>query len=392
MDGEKTDIDVSFSGADTDLVGNGYTPQTLLRNDGYESINTKPDQTENKLAFINGKVSHWLNDELLLTTNAYYRRNKTKTLNGDINDEYEGLFEACEDAGLPGCDGIYAHGVLNRSQTTNKGYGGTVQMSWATDRNILTGGASVDLGRTNFKQTEQEGDSFNSKRGLAEVDDEVELANKLSGQSKTWSLFVTDTFSMTPKLALTASGRYNRTRLKLKDHLANDKEGLCISGADGELIDCEDAGAIEVVGAAGNAGGKHTYKRFNPAVGLTYAFSPEINAYAGYNEGSRAPSPIETGCADPAFPCLLPNAMAGDPPLKQVVAKTFEGGFRGKFGNDIHWSAGAYHTTNYNDLQFIASGTTGAGYFDNVGKTRRQGLDFAMNGNATDTFKWAAGL
>ena len=124
--------------------------------------------------------------------------------------------------------------------------------------------------------------------------------------------------------------------------------------------------------------------------GITYAFTPELNTYAGYNEGNRAPSPIETGCADPAFPCLLPNAMAGDPPLKQVVAKTFEGGFRGKFGNDIRWTAGAYRTTNYNDLQFIASGTTGAGYFDNVGKTRRQGLDFGLNGTTGD-FNWSAG-
>lgn len=389
-DGEKTDIDVSFSGADTDLIGNGYTPQSLLRSDGYDAINTKPDQTQNRLGFINGRVSHWLSDEWLLTTNAYFRRNKTNTLNGDVNDEYEVLFEACDDAGLVGCDAIYAHGVLNRSQTTNKGYGGTVQMSWVTERNMLTGGASIDLSRTQFKQTEQEGDSFNSKRGLAEVDDEVELANKLSGRSKTWSLFATDTFNVTPQLALTASGRYNHTRIKVKDHLAGDKEGLCISNVDGELVDCDDATAIEVVGAAGDAGGKHTYKRFNPAVGITYAFTPELNAYAGYNEGNRAPSPIETGCADPAFPCLLPNAMAGDPPLKQVVAKTFEGGVRGKLENGIRWSAGAYTTTNHNDLQFIASGTTGAGFFDNVGKTRRQGLDFGVQGDTGD-FSWSAG-
>lgn len=387
---EHTDVDVSFSGADTDLIGNGYTPQSLLRSEGYESINTKPDQTENRLAFINGKISHWMNDEWLLTGNAYYRRNHTKTLNGDINDEYEGLYEACQDAALPGCDSIYAHGVLNRSQTANKSYGGTLQMTWATERNQLTGGASVDLGRTLFKQTEQEGGAFTSKRGLTDIDEEVELANKLSGDSKTWSLFLTDTFNVTSKLAITASGRYNHTRIKVKDHLAGEKEGLCISNVDGELINCDDVNAIEVVAAAGDAGGKHTYHRLNPALGLTYAYSPELNIYAGYNEGSRAPSPIETGCADPNFPCLLPNAMAGDPPLKQVVAKTFEGGLRGKLDNGIRWSAAAYTTTNHNDLQFIASGTTGAGYFDNVGKTRRQGLDFGIQGDTGD-FSWSAG-
>lgn len=387
---DKTDIDVSFTGADTDLIGNGYTPQALLRSEGYEAINTKPDQTENRLAFINGKVSHWLSDTFLITANAYFRRNRTNTLNGDVNDEYEGLFEACDGLGLPGCDAIYAHGVLNRSQTTNKGYGGTLQFTWATEQNQLTAGMSVDLGRTKYRQTEQEGDSFNSKRGLAEIDDEVELANRLSGDSKTWSLFATDTFNLTPKLALTASGRYNHTRIKVKDHLADDKEGLCINNATGEIDDCDNPGVTEVVGAAGDAGGKHTYRRFNPAIGIAYAFAPELNAYAGYNEGNRAPSPIETGCADPNFPCLLPNAMAGDPPLKQVVAKTFEAGFRGKLGHEIRWTAGAYRTTNYNDLQFIASGTTGAGFFDNVGKTRRQGLDLGISGNTGD-FTWSAG-
>lgn len=398
-DGEKTDIDVSFSGADTDLIGNGYTLQTLLRNDGYDSINTKPDQTQNKLGFINGKVSHWLSDEWLIAGNAYYRHNRTKTLNGDINDEYEALWDACDGLGLGAvCENTYAHGVNNRSTTKNKGYGGALQLTWATDRNQLTAGTSVDLGRTSFVQTEQEAASFTASRGTTGLGD-IEVANDLSGRSKTWSLFATDTFNVTPQLALTASGRYNHTNVKLTDNhfLGGHKEATCIDDATGAIDDCTGAGGLSagagqtlVAAAAGNAGGNHTFKRFNPALGLAYSFTPELNTYAGYNEGNRAPSPIETGCADPAFPCLLPNAMAGDPPLKQVVAKTFEGGFRGKLGNDIRWTAGAYRTTNYNDLQFIASGTTGAGYFDNVGKTRRQGFDFGVSGMTGD-FNWSAG-
>jgi outer membrane receptor protein involved in Fe transport len=392
-DNETTDIDVSFSGADTNLVGNGYTPQGLLRQFGYEAINTKPDQTENKLGFINGKINHWFSDEWLLTSNAYFRHNRTKTLNGDVNDMYEGLWDACDGLGLGAvCDTKYAHGVNNRSTTTNKGYGGSMQMTWATARNQLIGGASVDIGRTKFKQTEQEAASFNTQRGFdaTALDPTIETMNDLTGKSKTWSLFATDTFNVSPQLAVTASGRYNHTRINLKDNLAGHKEGVCLDAA-GVVVKSDDLACVAPVqGAAGDAGGKHTYKRFNPAIGITYAFTPELNTYAGYNEGNRAPSPIETGCADPLFPCLLPNAMAGDPPLKQVVAKTFEGGFRGKLGSDIRWTAGAYRTTNYNDLQFIASGTTGAGYFDNVGKTRRQGLDFGINGTTGD-FNWSAG-
>ncbi|HYD33881.1 MAG TPA: TonB-dependent receptor, partial [Methylophilaceae bacterium] len=43
------------------------------------------------------------------------------------------------------------------------------------------------------------------------------------------------------------------------------------------------------------------------------------------------------------------------------------------------------------DIQFIAANTTsGAGYFDNVGKTRRVGLDLGLDG-AIGKFRWFAG-
>ncbi|CAN1505282.1 CirA Outer membrane receptor proteins, mostly Fe transport [Methylophilaceae bacterium] len=399
---EKTDVDISFSGADTDLTGNGYQAQTLMNTFGYDSIYTKPDNTQNQLAFVNSKVSHWLSDEFLLTTNAYYRHNKTKTLNGDTNDEYEALWDACDGLGLS-CNNLYSQGVNNRSNTSNKGYGGTLQLSWVTDKNLLITGASVDYGRTHFTQTEQATTAgmtqFDAARGLINLDSTIGTENDLNGRSKTYSLFGTDTFNLTPKLAFTASGRYNYTNVNLVDnwYLGGHKEATCIQNTDGSVVDCGGTGGLTagagqtlVSTAGGNAGGNHTFKRFNPAVGVAYAFTPELNTYAGYNEGSRAPSPIETGCADPLHPCLLPNAMAGDPPLQQVVTKTFESGFRGKLGADTRWSLGAYRAVNHNDLQFIASSSTGAGYFDNVGKTRRQGLDLALNGR-TGNFSWAAG-
>jgi outer membrane receptor protein involved in Fe transport len=43
------------------------------------------------------------------------------------------------------------------------------------------------------------------------------------------------------------------------------------------------------------------------------------------------------------------------------------------------WSADVFHTVNSNDIQFVATGTN-AGYFDNVGDTRRQGLDLSLGG------------
>ena len=63
-----------------------------------------------------------------------------------------------------------------------------------------------------------------------------------------------------------------------------------------------------------------------------------------------------------------------------MVARTFEVGLRGNLsGQRLNWSADVFHTQNTNDIQFIAS-STNAGYFDNVGSTRREGFDLALGG------------
>ncbi len=107
-----------------------------------------------------------------------------------------------------------------------------------------------------------------------------------------------------------------------------------------------------------------------------------FSAYLGYNEGSRAPSSIELGCADPANPCKLPNAMAGDPPLKQVVAKTFEIGMRGTALSELQWNLGVFRANNYDDILFVADNPSGFGYFRNFGQTRRQGVEAGLSGRA----------
>ena len=354
---EKTDVDISFTGADNDMTGNGYQAQSLLQDLGRKSIYTKPDITKNKLEFLNAKVSSWMTDELLLTTNAYYRKNRTSSYNGDLNGDWA----------APGDD----EGVINQGHTNQTGYGLGSQVTWATEKNQLTAGASADLARINFEQTSQLFTTFDASRGMvaSTLDSTVNDEVSLKGRSRTLSVFATDTYNVTSKLALTASGRYNNT------HVNNDDlmPGMAVAGTLGSLT------------------GSATYQRFNPAVGLTFSVAPELNVYAGYNEGNRAPSIIEMGCSDPDAPCNLPNAMAGDPPtLKQVVAKTFEGGVRGKFADIANWNLSAYHATNSNDLQFVSVTAGGAGYFKNVGDTRRMGIDFGLNG-VTGDFRWSAG-
>src|SRR5262249_7248131 len=74
-------------------------------------------------------------------------------------------------------------------------------------------------------------------------------------------------------------------------------------------------------------------------------------------------------------PCKLPNAMTGDPPLRQVTARTWEAGVRGLEEGPLTWSFGAFRSDNRNDVLFVSSEQTGFGYFKNFGKTRRQGIE-----------------
>jgi outer membrane receptor protein involved in Fe transport len=115
--------------------------------------------------------------------------------------------------------------------------------------------------------------------------------------------------------------------------------------------------------------------------GLTYRFYPWLSLYGGYSESNRAPTPLELACANPDRPCLLPNSLVADPPLKQVEARTYEAGFRGTVadvyeGGLVNYKLGFFRTDLSNDiLQVAVPGNAARGYFVNVPATQRQGIE-----------------
>ena len=72
-------------------------------------------------------------------------------------------------------------------------------------------------------------------------------------------------------------------------------------------------------------------------------------------------------------------AMAGDPPLDQVVTRTFESGVRGGLHHRTQWHIGFFSAQNRDDILFVASTDTGFGYFRNFGRTRRQGVELGAS-------------
>jgi outer membrane receptor protein involved in Fe transport len=191
-----------------------------------------------------------------------------------------------------------------------------------------------------------------------------ETVISLAGTNKIYGTYLTDTLSPSKFLHFTASVRYNRNTETLN--------GYSIDTDIGDFGDGFNQPSVLT--------GDHTFSRVNPAFGFTVTPTDALTFYADYNEASRAPTVIELGCANPAAPCGLPNDFASDPDLRQVVARTAEVGLRGNLPDQrLVWSADVFHTINNNDIQFVATATN-AGYFDNVGNTRRQGFDVSLGG------------
>jgi iron complex outermembrane receptor protein len=117
-------------------------------------------------------------------------------------------------------------------------------------------------------------------------------------------------------------------------------------------------------------------------VGVTVKAHALLTLFASYSEGFRAPTPAELTCADPNAPCKLPNAFLADPPLHPVIARTYEIGARGKvpFGETLQWSVGFFRTDLEDDLLFTTVQTGGSGFFQNVDRTRRQGVEAGVSG------------
>ena len=349
---EDTDIDVSLMLADNILEGTQALPIGWL--DTRRQAYTWPDRNENQVAFLNARASHFLTADKLLAGNIYYRRYTNDNFSSNVNNDCQTL------ALFPGrCVGGFALGepqaFNDRSRIVTNGYGGSMQLSLLGDlggrKNNFTVGASADLGRTHFSQTEEEAD-FSSDRGtvgsgVLTLQTDVDTTNDYYG------LYFTDVYSFSQRWHLTVSGRYNWANVTIKDK----------TGTQPEL------------------NGDHTFKRFNPAAGLNFNPSPALTTYVSYSEGMRAPTPIELTCADPAAPCRLPNNFLADPPLEKVVAKTGEIGMRGRWTDNSGWSAAAYRTDLNNDIIFISSGgAVNSGFFQNAGRTRRQGLELGVHG------------
>ena len=204
-------------------------------------------------------------------------------------------------------------------------------------------------------------------------------ATSINTETTSSSLYFNNATDLSDTLTLTLSARANNTQENLRDR----------SGERPEL------------------NGEHDFFRINPALGITWQVSTDHNLYASLSESSRAPTPIELACNegvfesavafaiaagedpdDVDFECRLPNAFLADPPLDDVIARSFELGARG-FLHELTYSLGFFRTTNHDDILFQTTGRS-TGLFANVDQTRRTGIEAGLAGQ-WQKLRWTAG-
>jgi iron complex outermembrane receptor protein len=385
FDTEGGGIHMKLVGAKTNLTGNGVSPVELLAADR-RAVFTHPDNSRSRYGRVSLHPWVALSDTTRIEGSLYAQKLTLRTVNGDAAD-----IEACEDddeAGLlcletVGGDaegegesegvltdangdsiadtlGGEGYGVLNRGRTRTKAIGALVQL--IDDRPLLAGdnhfaiGLSYDVSRTRFDTSTELGalTEDRSVDGLGSIivqEDGAIAPVGLVAHTYYWGAFVQDRLPILPGLSAEIGLRYNHARIVLQDQ----------------------------IGTALN--GRHSFDRVNPGVELDYAVTEGLSLRAGYAESNRAPTPAELSCADESAPCSLTNFFVADPPLKQVVAKSWELGALGSGhvgGWTLNWLLSAYRTVNHDDIQYIASQIRGRAWFQNIGKTRRQGVEASV--------------
>jgi len=377
---EGNELHLNVGLAHTRFGASGPAPIELLQQD-WSKVYTTPQTSDHQMGMLNLTGRFTLSPTWTLNANAYVRRYIQRTVDGNPTD-----VQPCDpnsgqlcfnDPAVPanGLNGGQLNnpfpanatlGEIDRSTVRTTSVGAGAQLS-NSDKifgftNHFSVGSSFDFGQSNY--------SASAELGTVGPDYVVTGSGIFLGQSgapfpsigpvnldtinRYAGFYALDAFDVSDKLTISAGARLNIASISLFDQIG---------------------GALS---------GEHEYSRINPLVGFTYKITNELQAYGSYAEANRAPTPLELGCADPTRPCIIASFLVADPSLQQVVSRTYEAGLRGQHAfsdgwGSLGWKLGAFQTRNSNDILNEQSPIEGFGYFTNIGGTRRQGVETAIN-------------
>lgn len=331
-------------------------------------------------------------------------------------------------------------GQINNTKIDQLTKGGAIQFNWNLEKHKFMIGASFDSAYADYGSTSRLAlidASHNVYADPANIDPLYFAAshditnNAFDGTSKTVGLYFSETWSPRHNLHISAGARYNRARVNsdlksrtaagftelhnMRDFAAVPDIVLCPTADPASCPSAPNATRRIVNDAQGNGNGYYrpdgktgaqfeqggkpeefTYRSLNPSLGISYLPRPDLNVYGNWSQGTRTPTVIELGCALDRTPvtiggetaptsltqggaCTLPSTLSGDPFLPQIKATTYELGGRGRLFGDWRWNASVFRTDLRDDIYFVGVTPTRS-YFDEIGKTRRQGLELGVGG------------
>jgi iron complex outermembrane receptor protein len=414
--GDKGEARLSISGADNRLTAVGPTPVDLLAQDR-RAIYTWPQTTHNASALVSASGRYRIATDWSLSANLYMRRFDQAHVDGNDGD-FEGCsssktnplyatlclqddaypkairpaaanFQVQTLAGAPvqcapvsgsarPCAGV-AYGTIDRTFTGSTIWGGGVEATRAAPVGSLDNSLTLGLNATTAKARFSSDSELGVINGDLSVTPDVAIPGTgqlirtagalaytpvaIAADIDTRGAYVSDTLQVAKAWAVTLAGRWNGEDIRLDD----------------------------LTGSSPALNGGHRFQRFDPAVTLAYTAAPGVKLYGGYAEANRAPTPLELGCSDPARPCLLEDALVADPPLKQVVAKSFEAGIKADrlLDGRLSLSADAFTIDADDDILPLPSVLIGRGSYANVPLTRRRGVEIEAQFHQGPVSAWA---
>jgi outer membrane receptor protein involved in Fe transport len=349
----RDDAQASLTLADSRLEGAQTLPRSFL--DDPAQAYTWPDTQHNRLAMGALRWTRQLDDGSHVSAQAHLRFTRGATLSSNVEVDAQPT------------DAVQATNDETRLRQSSTGFA----LQWSSPaaagrRQRWLLGIDLQAGRARYVQRSQDA-RFDAQRGTVALG-AFQPGSDAGTRTHSTGVYAMDTIALGAAWSLSLSARHEATRIAIDDRS----------------------------GQAPALDGRHRFARFNPGLGVLWQPTSAWSAFASASEGLRAPTAMELTCADPQAPCRLPTGFVSDPPLKAVVARTLETGLRGRsaWGGDgeLQWSGSLWRTDVRDDIQFVASGSALAGYFRNVGATRRQGFEIglqARRGPITTTLRIA---
>lgn len=133
-----------------------------------------------------------------------------------------------------------------------------------------------------------------------------------------------------------------------------------------------------------NDSGGVNYTATTPVVGLQFRPTTHTRLYVSAGKGFETPSYNELGYRSDGLPGLAFN-------LRPAYSRNYEVGFKWQITSALEWDADVFRSDTRNELA-IDTNENGRSTYQNVGDTRRQGLELSLTGALTNDWQITAGF